>query len=101
MNDSHATVVTKYSARITILFLQCMLPLALAPCTHCGDSPVPKWETDSNEVKVYLGLCILMGMNKLPDLYDYWSTDEAFQYTPVASQITRKRFLVIPPLHQQ
>ena len=63
--------------------------------THCGDGPVPQWETDSSEVKAYLGLCILMGMNKLPDLYDYWSTDEAFHYTPVASRITRKRFLEI------
>lgn len=63
--------------------------------THSGDGPVPKWETDSNEVKAYLGLCILMGMNKLPDLYDYWSTDEAFHYTPVASWITRKCFLEI------
>ena len=63
--------------------------------THCGDGPVHQWETDSNEVKAYLGLCILMGMNKLPDLYDYWSTGEAFHYTPVASRITRKRFLEI------
>ena len=63
--------------------------------THCGDGPVPQWETDSNEVKAYLGLCILMGMSKLPDLYDYWSTDEAFHYTPVASRITRKCFLEI------
>ena len=30
-----------------------MLLFALAP-----DVPVPKWETDGNEVKVYLGLCI-------------------------------------------
>ena len=36
-----------------------------------------------------------MGMNKLPDLYNYWSTDETFHYTPVASWITRKRFLEI------
>ena len=63
--------------------------------THTGDGPVPQWETDSNEVKAYLGFCILMGMNKLPDLYDYWSTDEALHYFPVASRISRKRFLEI------
>lgn len=59
--------------------------------THCSDGPMSKWETDSNEVKAYFGLCILIGMNMLPDLYDHWSTDEAFHYTPVPSRITRKR----------
>ena len=63
--------------------------------THTGDGPVRQWETDSNEMKAYLGFCILMGMNKLPDLYDYWSTDEALHYFPVASRISRKRFLEI------
>ena len=31
MNDSHATVVTKYFAKITILFLQCILA-----CRSCA-----------------------------------------------------------------
>ena len=63
--------------------------------SHTGDGPVPQWETDSDEMKAYFGFCILMGMNKLPDLYDYWSSEEAFHYMPVASRISRKRFLEI------
>ena len=33
MNDSHATVVTKYFAKITILFLQCTLLRGFSTCT--------------------------------------------------------------------
>ena len=36
-----------------------------------------------------------MGLNRLPDLYDYWSTSEVSHYFPVASRISRKRFLEI------
>ncbi len=62
---------------------------------HSGGGTVPTWETDGEELKAYFGFCVYMGMNRLPDLYDYWSLDEAFHYFPVASRITRKRFLEI------
>ena len=63
--------------------------------THTGEGPVPQWETSVAEVKAYLGFSILMGLNRLPDFYDYWSTSEIFHYYPVASRISRKRFLEI------
>lgn len=63
--------------------------------THEGEGPPPMWETDAEEIKAYLGFAILMGINKLPDLYDYWSTNEVFHYYPIASRIPRKRFLEI------
>ena len=34
-----------------------------------------------------------MGIQKLPGLYDYWSTDEVLQSFAIASCISRKRFL--------
>ena len=46
----------------------------------------------SEELKAYLGFCILMGINHLPALDDYWSTDPALHYSPVADRITRDRF---------
>ena len=61
--------------------------------THEGKGP-PTWETNA-EMKAYMGFAILMGINRLPDLYDYWSTDEVFHYYPIASRIPRKRFLEI------
>ena len=52
-----------------------------------------KWETISaQEMRAYLGFCILMGMVKLPEIEDYWKADPYFHYAPVASRISRERF---------
>ena len=50
------------------------------------------WETDADEISAYLqlGSAILMGINRIPDLYDYWSTSELFHYFPVASCIPQE-----------
>lgn len=63
--------------------------------THGGSSSVPQWSTNTDEMKAYFGFSILMGIAKLPDLYDYWSTSDTLHYFPVASRIPRKRFLEI------
>ena len=57
--------------------------------------PVTSWETNSDEIRAYLGFNILMGLNHLPELYDYWSLDECYHYFPIASRISRKRFMEI------
>ena len=33
-----------------------------------------------------------MGINKLPEIRDYWSTDDYLHYSPIADRITRDRF---------
>ena len=43
--------------------------------THTGDSPVPNWETNSDELKAHSVFLIL---NRLPEIHDYWSTSEIF-----------------------
>ena len=61
-----------------------------------GDVAVEKWtDVTAEEVWAFLGFCILMGINRLPQLHLYWNTDPAFHYLPVAEQITRDRFLAI------
>ena len=62
---------------------------------HDGNGPVPTWETNAAEIKAFLGFSILMGVNNLPDTYDYWSLQESFNYFPIASRIPRKRYLEI------
>ena len=47
------------------------------------------------ELKAFLGFRILMGINSLPALKDYWKRDPAFHYAPIADRITRDRFLEI------
>ena len=50
------------------------------------------WETDADEIRAHMGFMILMGINKLPEIHDYWSVDPTFRYAPIADrfeEITR------------
>ena len=40
-----------------------------------------------------MGFMILMGVVHLPALFDYWKNDPLFHYSPVASRISRRRFV--------
>lgn len=42
------------------------------------------------EIKAYMGMCILMSINHLPSLRDYWSKDPSLRYAPVADRISQK-----------
>ena len=58
-----------------------------------GEEKFSSWEKiTSEEMKGYLRFCILMGINHLPALDDYWSTDPTLHYSPRADRITRDRF---------
>ena len=50
------------------------------------------WSTDEAEIKAYMGFTILMGINKLPEIRDYWSSNEYLRYAPIADRISRNRF---------
>ena len=50
------------------------------------------WETNTTEIKAYLGFMILMGINRLPEIRDYWARDEKLHNSFIASRITRDRF---------
>jgi len=34
-----------------------------------------------------------MGINELPEIHDYWSTNDHLHYFPVASRIPQKQFM--------
>ena len=61
--------------------------------THQGDGLPPTWTTTVDEMKAYIFFAILMGINELPEIQDYSSTNDLLNYFPVASHIPRKRFL--------
>ena len=42
---------------------------------------------------------ILIGINRLPEIRDYWSNNEYLHYSPIADRITRDRFEQITYLH--
>ena len=49
----------------------------------------------AEEILAYFGFMILMGINHLPSLADYWNLDPTYRYGPVADRITRDRFMEI------
>ena len=50
------------------------------------------WSITKEEIHAYMGLMILMGINHLPEIRDYWSVSEYFRYAPIADRISRDRF---------
>ena len=58
-----------------------------------GEEKYSAWnKVTSEELRAYLGFSILMGINHLPALDDYWSTYPALHYSAIADRITRDRF---------
>ena len=47
------------------------------------------------EFQAYTGFMILMGLVKMPSIYDYWQKDDIFHYAPIANKISRDRFFEI------
>ena len=47
------------------------------------------------ELKAFLGFLVLMSINSLPTLKDYWKCDPTYHFAPIASRISRDRFLEV------
>ena len=58
-----------------------------------GQEKFEKWDQVIIELCAYMGFMLLIGIVHLPSLYDYWKNDEVYHYSPVASRISRTRFL--------
>ena len=50
------------------------------------------WVTDLTEMKAFLGFMVVIGVNWLPEIRDYWSTDTKLNNAFISSRITCKRF---------
>ena len=47
-----------------------------------------EWKKITKEdVKAFLGFSILMGIDHLPSVDDYWSKDRLLHYAPIADRI--------------
>ena len=58
-----------------------------------GDEMFSKWNRMTvEELKAFLGFHILMAMNHLPSLNDYWRRDPLLHYAPIADRIARDRY---------
>jgi hypothetical protein len=67
-------------------------------CLNLDGASDMKWDTCAEEIIAFIGFTLLIGINKLPHLYDYWSTSQCFHYYPVASRTAQHRFLEIKAL---
>lgn len=59
---------------------------------QCLQGTSSTWSTCEEEIRAYFGFYIFMGLVKMPEIRDYWSNDDTFHYTPIASKISRHRF---------
>lgn len=58
-----------------------------------GDDKYSSWKKITvEELKAFLGFSILMGINRLPSIDDYWSRDPLLHYSPIADRIPRWRY---------
>ena len=58
-----------------------------------GDVRYTSWtKITREELKAFIGFSILMGINRLPSLDDYWSKDPLLHYSPISDRIPRWRF---------
>ena len=57
--------------------------------SHMGSQWTP---ITTEELCAYMGFMMLMGLVKLPSIYDYWQRDEVFHYSAIAGRITRDCF---------
>ena len=56
-------------------------------------SQYDKWtKLTADELWAYFGVMILMGINQLSALADYWKLDPTYWYGAIADRITRDRF---------
>ena len=61
-----------------------------------GSEKFAKWtKITVEEMKAFLGFSILMGINQLPAVKDYWKENEYLDYSPIADRIPQDRFLEI------
>ena len=50
------------------------------------------WHMSAEEIKAYLGILIMMGLDPLPDMELYWSNDPFYNNPEISKIMTVKRF---------
>ena len=59
-------------------------------------SIVHRWnDTTTAEIKVFMGLCILMGISYKPRVWMYWSKDSLYSSPIFGKIMARERFQII------
>ena len=54
-------------------------------------APTTQFETNE-EKRAYFGFMVLIGINKLPEMRDYWAFSDQLHYSLISDRISRSRF---------
>ena len=54
--------------------------------TATQQGAMKQWSTNAEEIRAYFGFMILMGINRLPEIRDYWCMDKALRYAPITDR---------------
>ena len=85
------TVKETFFLLFTPMLLELIVEQSNKYTAECiGEEKYAKWnEITVEELCAYMGFMLLMGVVHMPSLYDYWKKDEVYNYSPVASRISR------------
>ncbi|VDL68407.1 unnamed protein product [Nippostrongylus brasiliensis] len=77
-----------------LFFNSDVLNLLVVETNRYGQEKDESWSTNTDQMKRFFGLCLQMGIVKLPSLRDYWSSRAVFGVKhPIGAQVmTRTRF---------
>ena len=58
-----------------------------------NEQHLDRWrDVNKDEMKAYLGICVIMGINNLPKIADYWSSDIFIGSDEIKQTMTKNRF---------
>ena len=75
--------------------LGCLLTLIKVQSERYAEQNGRVYETTIDELAAFLGINILMGINRLPAIKDYWSLEEGLGNPLIQKAMTRSRFFEI------
>ena len=79
----------------TVTGMNELLEIIVTETNRYATQKVCNFETTEGEMKAFLGINFIMGINKLPSLEDYWSTDKCTGNEKIQNVMTRTRFQTI------
>ena len=76
----------------TVTGMNELLEIIVMKTKRCATQKGRNFETTEDEMKAFLGINFIIGINKLPSLEDYWSSDKCIGNGKIQNVMTRTRF---------
>ena len=83
---------TQFDIFQTVIGMNELLEIIVTEMNRYATQKGCNFETTEDEMKAFLGINFMMGINKLPSLEGYWSTDICIGNGKIQNVMTRTRF---------